>query len=147
MTPDSRLLRQFSDAPWLIVAGTLGFLIEGGLVLAGLSGFPSWLWFLTKVMLAYGGLLGFIGFSARRTWLGAAAGLVAGATVFVAARALHLQRFGAVPGLPFRSIGWLQPIVWAVLPMVVDRIVDPWLLRGPIRTLVSSHPRFAHLRR
>lgn len=137
-----RLLLQLSDTPWMVVAGAAGLVAE--LVFAAVGGvWPSTL-VLVGVMVVYGGPLGYVAFAGgRRPWSWAVGLAAAGVAAWCAAR-------WSIPGLPGPGTAptfWLlRGLLWAALPWAVDRVVDPWLLRGPIRALVAHHPRFRHLR-
>ena len=140
---DSWIRVQLSDTPWLVAGVALGALTEAAAW--GLGGYhftAPWIpW--AKVIGFYGYLLGYTAFRFNRSATGWVLGGLAGAAYVLADRFVYpLQRWDAGPA-------WL-PAVWvawtAALPYVVDRVVDPHLLRGPLRRMAAWHPRYARLR-
>jgi hypothetical protein len=140
-----RILYQLSDLPWLLVGGLLGLLIEGLLLATGIRQTATpWIPVLEVVVL-YGGVLGFLGFRFGRSATGVLAGAAAGAVWAVLFGVLGWESWMAGAGLWTGLL--LRTLIGASLPALTDRIVDPWLLRGPLGRLASHHPRFSHLRR
>lgn len=137
------LLVQLSDTPWLVVAATLGAATEAAAWALDLYHFTApWVGW-AKVIGVYAYLLGYVSFRCNRSAAGFVLGGLAGLAFVLANRFVHpLQVWDAGPG-------WLAA-VWvswtAVLPYVVDRIVDPHLLRGVFRRMAGHHPRYARLR-
>jgi hypothetical protein len=139
------IMLQFSDLPWLVVAGLLGLLAEVGANLLHAHRFTSgWAW-LATIVLFDGLALGFASFRLNRSWRGfLVAGLAALGYLAVDRWLIHLVAWPAGGAGITARVGWLA--LAAVLPYLSDAIVDPWLLRiPPVARLAAYHPRYAHL--
>lgn len=138
---------QLSDIPWMVTAGVLGFVVESAMVFLSLYTFPSiWLFWL-KVIGIYSCALGYTSFHCNRSWPGFLLGALVGLAYESINRYVYpVQIWESSLAENFPAMVITAMVLFALVPWLVDRIVNPWLLRGRFRWLASHHPKYASLK-
>jgi hypothetical protein len=141
-----RWLVQLSDLPWLVVAGALGLVLEGVLLLSGITPQGEGWWTLPfRGALAAGGICGWLAFRFGR---GGGGMLLGGGSGLVVAVVLPwlVGLVGGAASPPDPALLLTLGIGWVILPPLTHTMVLPLLRLGPIRRLAAHHPRYRHLR-
>lgn len=140
-----RWLVQLSDLPWLVVAGALGLVLEGVLLLSGITPQGEGWWTLPlRGALAAGGICGWFAFRFGRGVAGMLLGGGSGLAVAVVLPRL-VGLVGGTASLPDPTLLLSLVAGWVILPPLTHTLVLPLLLLDPIRRLAAHHPRYRHL--
>jgi hypothetical protein len=140
-----RWLVQMSDLPWLVVAGALGLVLEGVLLLSGITPHGEGWWTLPlRGAMAAGGICGWFAFRFGRGVAGMLLGGGSGLAVAVVLPRL-VGLVGGAASLPDATLLLTLVVAWMSLPPLTHTLVLLLLLLDPIRRLAAHHPRYRHL--